>query len=122
MRRGSQALPRLASFLLVPLVEHLQGVAIARDLPVFPRVLQAALQLVHFVLPLPVGCSLVEQIEQRHVNDLAAPDDHDLGEPAGEGFAGDRKSTRLNSSHVRISYAVFCLKKKKSSEQSPIAG
>src|SRR3989442_16033523 len=27
----------------------------------------------------------------------------------------DRKSTRLNSSHVRISYAVFCLKKKKKS-------
>ena len=26
---------------------------------------------------------------------------------------GDRKSTRLNSSHVVISYAVFCLKKKK---------
>src|SRR3989442_4879012 len=29
------------------------------------------------------------------------------------GSATDRKSTRLNSSHVRISYAVFCLKKKK---------
>src|SRR5690349_23493563 len=28
--------------------------------------------------------------------------------------ARDRKSTRLNSSHVEISYAVFCLKKKKS--------
>src|SRR2546421_7568498 len=28
-------------------------------------------------------------------------------------FAGDRKSTRLNSSHDQISYAVFCLKKKK---------
>src|SRR5690554_7176858 len=28
-------------------------------------------------------------------------------------FVLDRKSTRLNSSHVRISYAVFCLKKKK---------
>src|SRR5437870_8091607 len=28
-------------------------------------------------------------------------------------FFGDRKSTRLNSSHVAISYAVFCLKKKK---------
>src|SRR2546430_5064717 len=27
--------------------------------------------------------------------------------------AGDRKSTRLNSSHSQISYAVFCLKKKK---------
>src|SRR3712207_7420299 len=30
-------------------------------------------------------------------------------EPAGD---GDRKSTRLNSSHANISYAVFCLKKK----------
>src|SRR5690349_23981843 len=29
------------------------------------------------------------------------------------GGASDRKSTRLNSSHVEISYAVFCLKKKK---------
>src|SRR5436305_7687053 len=28
----------------------------------------------------------------------------------------DRKSTRLNSSHVRISYAVFCLKKKKNTK------
>src|SRR6266496_4472700 len=40
-------------------------------------------------------------------------------EPAGGGGGirepedGDRKSTRLNSSHVEISYAVFCLKKKK---------
>src|SRR3712207_8493373 len=42
--------------------------------------------------------------------------------PPGEGHAGlqgsvqhrqDRKSTRLNSSHANISYAVFCLKKKK---------
>src|SRR5690554_7667223 len=30
----------------------------------------------------------------------------------------DRKSTRLNSSHVRISYAVFCLKKKKNISNS----
>src|SRR3712207_7054519 len=30
------------------------------------------------------------------------------------GPGGDRKSTRLNSSHANISYAVFCLKKKKS--------
>src|SRR3989442_9051463 len=29
-----------------------------------------------------------------------------------DGWTTDRKSTRLNSSHVRISYAVFCLKKK----------
>src|SRR5690554_7171292 len=40
------------------------------------------------------------------------------GDECGDGTRGgelalDRKSTRLNSSHVRISYAVFCLKKKK---------
>src|SRR5690242_21325512 len=33
--------------------------------------------------------------------------------PAGTRAARDRKSTRLNSSHMSISYAVFCLKKKK---------
>src|SRR3989442_6350913 len=33
--------------------------------------------------------------------------------PAVDSYLKDRKSTRLNSSHVRISYAVFCLKKKK---------
>src|SRR5690606_3907412 len=37
---------------------------------------------------------------------LVPPFNYDLGR------AGDRKSTRLNSSHVKISYAVFCLKKK----------
>src|SRR5207249_8864821 len=31
---------------------------------------------------------------------------------------GDRKSTRLNSSHVSISYAVFCLKKKKKKKKN----
>src|SRR5690625_6499390 len=33
---------------------------------------------------------------------------------------GDRKSTRLNSSHVAISYAVFCLKKKKKKKMTRI--
>src|SRR2546426_9335220 len=33
--------------------------------------------------------------------------------------AGDRKSTRLNSSHLVISYAVFCLKKKKTTTYTP---
>src|SRR2546427_2992805 len=32
----------------------------------------------------------------------------------------DRKSTRLNSSHSQISYAVFCLKKKKNSGKLPV--
>src|SRR5215813_15261078 len=38
---------------------------------------------------------------------------HHRGRPVPSGSTRDRKSTRLNSSHVRISYAVFCLKKKK---------
>src|SRR5688572_32287948 len=33
----------------------------------------------------------------------------------------DRKSTRLNSSHSQISYAVFCLKKKKAQDTSDVA-
>src|SRR6266498_4404654 len=42
------------------------------------------------------------------------PGDHVGGQQRGAGAdRRDRKSTRLNSSHVRISYAVFCLKKKK---------
>src|SRR2546430_12167822 len=45
----------------------------------------------------------------------------ELGLPAGPGHERrrqDRKSTRLNSSHSQISYAVFCLKKKKTSRKS----
>src|SRR5947208_12165934 len=40
---------------------------------------------------------------------------HALAQPRGD---GDRKSTRLNSSHQIISYAVFCLKKKKNKLRS----
>src|SRR5574340_1369560 len=37
----------------------------------------------------------------------------------GDLCARDRKSTRLNSSHQKISYAVFCLKKKKTEQINP---
>src|SRR2546421_8114153 len=43
---------------------------------------------------------------------LAADVDEILGEHADDAVTPDRKSTRLNSSHDQISYAVFCLKKK----------
>src|SRR2546427_2967677 len=39
--------------------------------------------------------------------------DEAVAHVVAEGKAEDRKSTRLNSSHSQISYAVFCLKKKK---------
>src|SRR6202521_4666140 len=45
----------------------------------------------------------------------AAEGRHDL--PPGQFAKADRKSTRLNSSHLRISYAVFCLKKKKTKKK-----
>src|SRR5258708_25632974 len=55
-------------------------------------------------------------------------DGDEVVEPGGRGQAGpirdrvgerqDRKSTRLNSSHQIISYAVFCLKKKKNIDQN----
>src|SRR3712207_8766442 len=37
----------------------------------------------------------------------------DINSGAHDAYIRDRKSTRLNSSHANISYAVFCLKKKK---------
>src|SRR3712207_8195505 len=40
-----------------------------------------------------------------------------VGRKPREALAADRKSTRLNSSHANISYAVFCLKKKKNMYQ-----
>src|SRR2546430_7149743 len=51
---------------------------------------------------------LVERVERRLVA-------HHLA-PQGRPVEADRKSTRLNSSHSQISYAVFCLKKKKKQE------
>src|SRR5690606_42039134 len=46
------------------------------------------------------------QLGRKFVHVLLEPD-------GGEELARDRKSTRLNSSYVKISYAVFCLKKKR---------
>src|SRR2546429_980954 len=58
---------------------------------------------------------------QSHAAPLAGPGFH-AGCGASRGRA-DRKSTRLNSSHGYISYAVFCLKKKKTSKKkTPIEG
>src|SRR5256886_9354533 len=55
----------------------------------------------------------------RHVGSFAgrlerpAPSRRVVSHHAARAAAGDRKSTRLNSSHSQISYAVFCLKKTK---------
>src|SRR2546422_7295898 len=57
-----------------------------------------------------VGAAALRRERRPHVGLARQPPD--AGTHRGGG-AGDRKSTRLNSSHGYISYAVFCLKKKK---------
>src|SRR3712207_9013965 len=60
---------------------------------------------------------VVELLLELVLDDLALLlDDQDLLQPLGEVPHADRKSTRLNSRHANISYAVFCLKKKKSDQ------
>src|SRR5258708_15781648 len=53
-----------------------------------------------------------ESARRDQKNCLAFPRDEPPG-PSPRAWSVDRKSTRLNSSHQIISYAVFCLKKKK---------
>src|SRR3712207_8558240 len=55
-----------------------------------------------------------EEIVGRPVDLIFTPEDRAGGVPEREAATAlDRKSTRLNSSHANISYAVFCLKKNK---------
>src|SRR5690606_40494760 len=63
-----------------------------------------------------LGIEKHEQAFQQANDDYSSIMLKALADRFAEGFAeclhADRKSTRLNSSHVKISYAVFCLKKK----------
>src|SRR3712207_8140391 len=73
----------------------------------------------HDALPILGDPAAGDEEDQRGDDGLhAVPGDEDAVEQAaGQGHQQrrrpDRKSTRLNSSHANISYAVFCLKKKK---------
>src|SRR2546430_6881173 len=61
-----------------------------------------------------ISKSFIEGREQEHVGRAIGASQRRL-----VGERGDRKSTRLNSSHSQISYAVFCLKKKKKHNRQP---
>src|SRR2546430_3585503 len=65
----------------------------------------------HDALPISSGAEYCIIFEQLLDSDLAFQT-LCFCDPS-DGYEGDRKSTRLNSSHSQISYAVFCLKKKK---------
>src|SRR5690554_7020433 len=64
----------------------------------------------------------IDPVEEAYLRELHSLDNKWVVLPIVEELkekakAQDRKSTRLNSSHVRISYAVFCLKKKKKTKK-----
>src|SRR5207245_3180722 len=95
--------PRLL-FLIVPLAQFLAGFEMRHEL----------LRHVHPLARFRIAADArrpVIQPETPEAADLdALPFDQTLRQ---KGNASDRKSTRLNSSHGSISYAVFCFKKKK---------
>src|SRR5438034_11840386 len=66
---------------------------------------------------LPISDSRERELHRAKVTECAGPDRakdlFSLESTMDHFVVGDRKSTRLNSSHTVISYAVFCLKKKK---------
>src|SRR5437773_8980550 len=69
-------------------------------------------------LPLACGCQHgLRGLRETEVRDDL--EDHAIREAERAGLV-DRKSTRLNSSHITISYAVFCLKKKKDLSLLPL--
>src|SRR5688500_20213024 len=97
----------MASALLsVSLFDHMSHTH-CPSLPSFPTRRSSDLQ-VRALLPV-----IREARQRRDRRDLRALDDGTPEHAAMELEPVDRKSTRLNSSHLVISYAVFCLKKKK---------
>src|SRR5947209_18584875 len=69
----------------------------------------------HDALPIFPSCDALDQVPDHE----SLPTQSSFPE-ASTGLSSirqDRKSTRLNSSHANISYAVFCLKKKKNEQQ-----
>src|SRR3989454_12429237 len=114
-REASHARLPLSSFRPI----YIAGVRVSRDhfLPPDPQAFLAAeppTGRVVVIAPTRAACETIELalglnidtlLEREHGGDI-----HRLA------ASGDRKSTRLNSSHLVISYAVFCLKKKKNNK------
>src|SRR2546430_13023777 len=71
----------------------------------------------HDALPISPNQLAFQRFDRRLVTSYLIREERSFAEPAPSSTrslqGGDRKSTRLNSSHSQISYAVFCLKKKK---------
>src|SRR5438067_9104760 len=97
-RVGSGAVSVLATPVMINLMEAAALAAVERFLPPGYQSLGTVLNVRH-IAATPVGMRVQATAIVQAVD--------------GRTIRLDRKSTRLNSSHVSISYAVFCLKKKK---------
>src|SRR3712207_8670691 len=77
----------------------------------------AVLALPHFGAQITMFGAVFARVWQG-IDTLSAADRQPTSSAVGGKPRGDRKSTRLNSSHANISYAVFCLKKKKTTQHT----
>src|SRR5690554_7706989 len=88
----------------------------------FRTILNTRIGMEYMIFPdffLRGGIAILPQPYKKEIGNINTPN---MTYSGGIGWESkrDRKSTRLNSSHVRISYAVFCLKKKKTIKQTEI--
>src|SRR5699024_11339563 len=104
-------------FVFMPLFGYLSGCVSAAHpaLPSFPTRRSSDLGLTGARLVVALVCAAMTTFAQLYSPQGVLPQvAHDLDTTADTAaLTIDRKSTRLNSSHVSISYAVFCLKKNK---------
>src|SRR5690606_40471155 len=91
--------PRSTLFPYTTLFRSLQPKLVHRDIRPSNIILANDAEFGQRLVLIDWGCAVEEGAHELYAGSRA--------------YAADRKSTRLNSSHVKISYAVFCLKKKK---------
>src|SRR5690606_41381102 len=110
--------PRRSSFFIARSPSEIYALSLHDALPIF---LQRVLGPVQFVgEPRHVLLGTLDVREQVLVAGLGVLFAKGLQLVLGGAQLLDRKSTRLNSSHVKISYAVFCLKKKTIRSNPPL--
>src|SRR3712207_8448250 len=97
--------PRSTPFPYTPLFRSVRVAATLAQCP-RPVLLAPGLNEAMPISPDPAQITPTGRVLRRRDKDVEIA-------PAERGATTDRKSTRLNSSHANISYAVFCLKKKK---------
>src|SRR5690606_41163690 len=104
-----------------PLFFSLQGCGHRRDLHSFPTRRSSDLPKPHRSSRSPTATMAAPRLPSRPSTPPSGGSPSRTRVQASTGSpppSEDRKSTRLNSSHVKISYAVFCLKKKKTQQDS----